>query len=199
MRKQFLFHLTGVALAIGGPAFAQATKPLPQRSIAEAVDSWVTNTEREVVAAADAMPPEKYAFAPLTTMGDFAGVRTFAQQVKHLAADNYWMAALMMEEQGSPEMSRETGRDSVKTKAQVMTYLRGSFAALHAAVGTITAANVVTRIASPSDWQVTRVSFAIDAIAHSYNHYGQMVEYLRMNGIVPPGSRPAASSDRPAP
>jgi hypothetical protein len=61
-------------------------------TIGQALDYWITNTEKEVVSAADAMPEEKYSFAP--TAGEFTGARTFAQQIKHLAANNYRMAAV---------------------------------------------------------------------------------------------------------
>ncbi len=74
--------------------------------------------------------------------------------------------------------------------AEVMEYLKGSFAALHKAVATINQNNAVEQVKSPSSWQKTRLSFAINAVAHCFDHYGQLVEYLRMNGIVPPASRP---------
>jgi hypothetical protein len=151
---------------------------------------WVTNTEKEVVSAADAMPGDKYSFAP--TAGEFAGARTFAQQIKHLAANNYRMAAWMLHQDATPDQEAETGPDAVRSKVQIMEYLEGSFAALHKAVAGITAHNAVApawpeRLGTAK--QNTRVQFAVDAVAHSYDHYGQMIEYLRMNGIVPPASR----------
>src|SRR5580700_9582630 len=173
-------------------ARAQTDKPRQQRSIAEVLDSWITTVERHVVPAADAMPEEKYRFAPDLACGEFKGVRTFAQQVKHLAANNYGMAALIQGRKRSDEMAKETGPDSVRTKAEILEYLKGSFAALHEAVATINEKNVVQPTASPSQWQKTRLSFAVDAVTHSFDHYGQLVEYLRMNGIVPPESRPQA-------
>jgi uncharacterized damage-inducible protein DinB len=177
-------------LAGSSTAHAQASNPLPQRTIAEALDSWITTVERHVVPAADAMPEDKYGFAPDQTRGEFKGVRTFAQQVKHMAANNYGMAALILGRSRTADMENETGPDSVRTKAEIMEYVRGSFAALHEAVATIDNKNVVQPIASPSPWQKTRLSFAMDAVAHCFDHYGQLVEYLRMNGIVPPESRP---------
>lgn len=171
-------------------ARAQNDKPLQQRTIAEVLDSWITTVERHVVPAADAMPEDKYGFAPDLACGEFKGVRTFAQQVKHLAANNYGMAALIQRRKRADEMANETGPDSVKTKAEIIEYVRGSFAALHDAVATIDEKNVVQPTASPSQWQKTRLSFAVDAVTHSFDHYGQLVEYLRMNGIVPPESRP---------
>jgi len=171
--------------------FAQTSTVPQQRTIAETLDSWIARVETLVVAGADAMPADKYSFAPTTTIGEFAGVRSFAQQVKHLSANNYRMAAVILQQKPTTEMENETGPDSVRTKAEIMEYLRGSFVALHKAVATIDARNVVERIPSPIEWQKTRLSFAEDVVAHDMNHYGQMVEYLRMNGIVPPESRAA--------
>src|SRR5580704_4716253 len=169
--------------------FAQTSNVPQQRTIAETLDSWIGRVETLVVAGADAMPADKYSFAPPATYGEFAGVRTFAQQVKHLSANNYRMAAVILRQKPTAEMEHETGPDSIKTKAEIMEYLKGSFAALHKAVATIDARNVVAQIASPIEWQKTRLSFAEDVVAHDMNHYGQMVEYLRMNGIIPPESR----------
>ncbi|HKV80630.1 MAG TPA: DinB family protein [Candidatus Sulfotelmatobacter sp.] len=159
-------------------------------TISQAIDFWITNTENEVVSAAAAMPEEKYSFAP--TAGAFAGVRTFGEQVKHLAANNYRMAAHVLGQDARPDQEAETGPEDVRSKAQIMDYVRGSFLALHQSVATITIENEVspalrTRLGTPR--QNTRVQFAIDAVAHSYDHYGQLVEYLRMNGIIPPASR----------
>jgi uncharacterized damage-inducible protein DinB len=178
-------------LLVGSSAAQKdAAKPLQQRTVAEALDSWITTAEQHVVPAVDAMPEDKYSFAPDRACGEFQGVRTFAQQVKHLAANNYGMAALILGRKRTPDMENETGPDSVRTKAEIMEYVKGSFMALHAAVATIDEKNVVQPTASPSQWQKTRLSFAIDAVAHTFDHYGQLVEYLRMNGIVPPDSRP---------
>ena len=161
----------------------------PKRdSISEKLDFWIGTAEREIVPAADAMPEERYSFAP--TAGEFTGARTFAQQIKHLAANNYRMAAYIFDQTPTPDQEAELGPDDVRSKAQIADYLRGSFAALHRAAAAITAQNMLEPMAShPVPRQNTRVQFVIDAVAHSYDHYGQMVEYLRMNRIVPPASR----------
>lgn len=155
-------------------------------TVSQALDFWITNTEKEVVSAADAMPEEKYSFAP--TVGEFTGARTFAQQVKHLAANNYRMAAYILTQPPDPDQESETGPEAVQSKSQIMDYVKGSFAALHRAVAVINEENLVAPLAAPAR-QNTRLQLAVDAVAHSYDHYGQMVEYLRMNGIVPPASR----------
>ena len=160
-------------------------------TVSAALDSWITNSEKDVVSAAEAMPEEKYSFAP--TAGEFAGARTFAQQVKHLAANNYRMAARILGQPATPDQEAETGPDTARSKSEILEYLRGSFVSLHTSAATITTENAVRpvfRARVGTIRQNTRVQFAVDAIAHSYDHYGQMVEYLRMNGIVPPASRP---------
>jgi uncharacterized damage-inducible protein DinB len=157
-------------------------------TVSQALDFWITTTEKQVVQAAEAMPEEKYSFAP--TGGEFTGVRTFAQQVKHLSANNYRMAAYIQVQKPTPEQEQETGPDTVQTKAQIVEYAKGSFAALHRAIAAINQENMLEPLAAfPSSQQRTRLQLAEDVVAHSSDHYGQMVEYLRMNGIVPPASR----------
>ena len=161
---------------------------LPQAHlpVMAALDFWITNTESEVVPAADAMPESKYGFAP--SGGEFAGVRTFAQQLKHLAANNYRMAAYITGQQPTPDQESERGPNDVQSKAQIVGYLKGSFAALHSAIASIDDQNMLQPLGLHLR-QDTRLQLAIDAVAHSYDHYGQIVEYLRMNSIVPPASR----------
>jgi hypothetical protein len=158
------------------------------RTPSQALDFWITTAEAEIVTAAAAMPEERYSFAP--TAGAFAGVRTFGQQVKHLAANNYRMAAYILGQAPTADETAEIGPDSVLSRGQIVEYIKGSFIALHRAVAGITERNMVEPLAAfPSRRQRTRLQLAVDAVAHSYDHYGQIVEYLRMNGIVPPASR----------
>jgi len=159
-------------------------------TVGEAIDYWISHAETEVVSAADAMPETKYSFAPTT--GEFTGVRTFAEQIKHLAANNYRMAARILGQKPTADQEAETGPDAVRSKAEILDYLKGSFATLHRSAATVTAENAVTPVLPErvgTTAQNTRIQFAVDAVVHSYDHYGQMVEYLRMNGIVPPASR----------
>src|SRR5437764_14809721 len=83
-------------------------------TVSQALDFWINNTEKMVVNAADAMPEDKYSFAP--TGGEFTGVRTFAKQIKHLAANNYRMAAYILSQTPTPDQEAETGPDNVQTK-----------------------------------------------------------------------------------
>jgi uncharacterized damage-inducible protein DinB len=189
MKSLHWFLALPLLLVSSGTAHAQHSEPAPIHTVSQALDFWITKTENLVVSAADATPAEKYSFAP--TAGQFTGVRTFAQQIKHLAANNYRMAAYILNQTPTPEQESETGPDTVQSKAQIMEYVKGSFAALHRAMAAINEGNMLEPMtASPSPGQKTRLQLAVDVVAHSSNHYGQMVEYLRMNGIVPPASRP---------
>jgi uncharacterized damage-inducible protein DinB len=137
-------------------------------------DDRLDVVEREVIGVADAMPEEKYAFVP--TQGEFKGVRSFAQQIKHLSAANYQLGARILGEDSPNGEHGEQAPANIVTKAAVIRYAKGSFAYLRRAAATI------HTIPSP------QLNALIDAIAHSSNHYGQMVEYLRMNGYVPPAN-----------
>jgi uncharacterized damage-inducible protein DinB len=184
--KNLNLMLAFVFLAYGAGFQGEPAATAPTEN--QIVDGWVTNAETHLVPLAEAMPANKYSFAPVN--GEFHGVRTFAQQAKHLAANNYAMAAKILGEKRSADQDNEEGPTSVRTKPEIITYLKGSFAALHRAVNTITATNKVTPVPGTSgSRQSAPLALAIDAVAHSFNHYGQMVEYLRMNGIVPPASR----------
>jgi hypothetical protein len=175
-------------LAGGRVAQAQDAKPAEHRTIAQVMDRGVSGVEGEFVSAAEAMPEDKYSYAP--SSGEFKGVRTFAQQVKHVATVNYMVAASILEEKPPVELGGENGPDSVKTKADAVKFLKDSFAYAHKAVATINEGNLVAPIKSPfGEGMTTRLGMATLIVGHCFDHYGQMVEYLRMNNIVPPASR----------
>jgi uncharacterized damage-inducible protein DinB len=173
---------------------AQTAKPeavLDADREKRALQILLQSLEKEIVSAADAMPADKYSFAP--TDGEFKGVRSFGQQVKHLAATNYILAAAAMGEEPPLDAGDEVGPEAVRTKAEILDYLRGSFVHLGRAIDAI---NDKAKTVKPSPisplraGEVTRLALTVEALTHSLNHYGQMVVYLRMNGVVPPASRP---------
>jgi uncharacterized damage-inducible protein DinB len=112
-------------------------------------------------------------------------VRTFAQQATHVAEANYFFAALVMGQQPDPKV-RDV--EKLTSKDDVVTALANSFVAAHKAVATLTTANAFEVIKSPEPGFATRFTLAGFLISHANDHYGQMVEYLRMNGLVPPAS-----------
>ena len=169
---------------------APASPPPPgARPSREVVGDFVALCETLMMGAADAMPADKYSFAP--TDGEFAGVRTFGQQVKHAAATNYILGAAILGEPPPPDAGDELGPEAVRTKPEIMKYLAGSFAYLRRAAAAIDPQNAIVKGSpiSPLRGKTTRLGLAIETLAHAMDHYGQMVEYLRMNGVVPPASR----------
>ena len=140
---------------------AQVATPAKPRSVSQVMDFWVANTEQLLVPAADAMPEAKYSFAP--SNGEFSGVRTFAEQVKHLAAANYQLAAATLGEEPPAGTDHERAPDTVKTKAQVMDYLKGSFTSLHRAATALNENNMDNPILSKGNR--TRLLMLIDALA----------------------------------
>src|SRR5579884_3013115 len=200
--KTFLLH-SSLLLIFSVAVFAQAATPqgapsqttLPPAAqaneapptVASVLDRSLSGVEREFVSAAEAMPEDKYAFAPTT--GEFKGVRTFAQQVKHVAAVNYMIFAAMLGEK-APDTGGENGPDALKSKAEIVKYLKESFLLGHRAMAAMNADNLVEPVANPfGPRPATRLALGNSIIGHCFDHYGQMVVYLRMNGIVPPASR----------
>jgi DinB superfamily len=171
------------------PQAAMQAKPDQKPTFAAVLDRSLSNVEHEVVPAAEAMPEDKFNFAP--TQGDFKGVRTFAQQVKHIATANYALGAGILAEKPPLDLEGENGPAKITSKADAMQYLKDSFTYLHKAMNSIDENNVLEQVPSPfGPNKVSRLGLAIGAIGHPNDHYGQMVEYLRMNNIIPPASRP---------
>jgi hypothetical protein len=170
-------------------AFAQGAKPKNEpRTVAQVLDGSAANMEHEFVSAAEAMPEDKFGYAP--TSGEFKGVRTFAQQVKHVAAVNYILGAAILQEKAPVEVGGESGPESIATKAEILKYLKASFEYAHKAIGSINEKNFLEPIKWPfGDRPSSRLELAGGVTSHGFDHYGQIVVYLRSNGIVPPASR----------
>lgn len=140
--------------------------------------------EQQFVPAAEAMPEDKFFWAPAS--GEFRGVRNFAEQLIHVAEVNFALSATILGE--SPYKDSPT--EAMKTRSAVLQYLKDSFAHTHRAFSSITEQNAKLPIKHPLfDMITTRMGLGIVAIAHPFDHYGQIVEYLRMNNMVPPASR----------
>jgi uncharacterized damage-inducible protein DinB len=170
-------------------ALAQASKSNEHETLAQVLDHSISGVESEFVPAADAMPEDKYSFAP--SNGDFKGVRNFSQQVKHVAAVNYLIGSSILGEKPPVGTGGENGPEAIRTKAEIMKFLKDSFAYLHKATLSITSENEIAAIKNPfGSGTTTRLSMATLVVGHCFDHYGQMVEYLRMNNIIPPASRP---------
>lgn len=192
MRYSIFFAGLVIAVALSGAAFAanpQAAAAQEKPTFASVYDHTLSNVEKEVVEAAEAMPEDKFNFAP-TAPGEFKGVRTFAQQIKHLALANYAYGSAILQEKPPVEMKGPSGPDSITSRADIIKYLKDSFTYAHKALATINESNILTPIKAPfGDRPTTRLAMATSTLSHPFDHYGQMVVYLRMNGIIPPASR----------
>jgi uncharacterized damage-inducible protein DinB len=165
--------------------------PLNAEQEKRALQSLSKIVEKEIISAVDAMPADKFGFAP--TDGEFKGVRTFGQMVKHLSATNHILAAAALGEEPPADAGDELGPENVRTKAEILAYVKGSFVHLDKAMGAIGQTNIPVNASPISPLkrsEVTRSALIVESLVHAFDHYGQMVEYLRMNGVVPPVSRP---------
>lgn len=187
MRAKALLEVF-VLLCCSASVVAQMTPPPAAKTPGDALNASLAVVEHDFVPAADAMPADKYDFAP--SNGEFKGVRTFAQEVKHVASANYIFGSTVLGEKPPLQLGGENGPETVKTKAEIMKYLNDSFTYLHKALASLTDKNELDQMDSPFGMKAARLTFASFSVAHSLDHYGQMVEYLRMNGIIPPASRP---------
>jgi uncharacterized damage-inducible protein DinB len=168
-----------------GPAAGTIAAP------GDALDSQLSIIESEMMSAVKAMPADKFDFAPSQAIfvpgqkTEFATVRTFAQQATHVAQANYFFYSVVSGLKPDVDMD---GLPKLTKKDDVVAALAGSFAFAHKAIATLTPANAfeVVKLPEPGMW--TRGTLAAFGVAHAFDHYGQMVEYLRMNGIVPPAS-----------
>lgn len=186
--KKSLVILSAVVfatLALTGTPRLQAQSGMAATNVspAKVYDQLLSMVEHEMVPLAEAMPADKYNFAP--TNGDFKGVRTFSAQIKHVIGANYafFGDAASIKPTNMPKMS------DLQTKEQIVQALKDSFAFGHQAIAKLTTQNAFETI-KPMDGVNTRAGMASFAIIHMNDHFGQMVEYLRMNGMVPPSSRP---------
>ena len=190
-RAKALPILAAVLCLCGSFVLRAQAAPAPSAAptVASIVDRQVGAVEKMIVEIAEAMPEEKYAFSPesLKIAGaEYKGVRTFAQQVKHIAASNNILWFRLTGEKLPEDFKGGNGPEAVKTKAEILKFLKDSYALGHRAAAALTDHNILE---PPEGSKSTRLHLATFAVAHAYDHYGQLVEYLRMNGIVPPASR----------
>jgi uncharacterized damage-inducible protein DinB len=183
-----LGSLAAVAQAGGaasGPAAGTVVNP------ASAYDSQLSIIEFEMMGAVKAMPADKFDFAPSQAIfvpgqkTEFATVRTFGQEATHVAQANYFFYSTVSGLKPDVDVD---GIAKLTKKDDVVAALAASFAFAHKAIATLTPANAfeVVTVPVPGTW--TRGTVAGFGVSHAFDHYGQMVEYLRMNGIVPPAS-----------
>jgi len=154
---------------------------------AEALTSLLNVTESQMMSLVKAFPADKYGYAPSAAIfapgqqTEYTGVRTFGALVIHVAQANYGLGSKLSglkPEIDPATLSKLSGKD------EIVAALEASFAFDHKAIGTLTTANAFESVGGP----FTRSTQAAFIVVHASDEYGQMVEYLRMNGIAPPAS-----------
>jgi uncharacterized damage-inducible protein DinB len=178
------WHALLIAVMIFSPAVRAQDEP-PPKTISDSINFIWKDIEHDFVALVEAMPEAKWNYKP--TQGEFKGVRTFGEQVKHIACSNEAWAKQISGEK-PPSRCDLGGPNPAKTKSEILQYLRDSFALIDKAIADTSTENLLHPNAGPY-WGPNRLSALTAEVWHVSDHYGQLVEYLRMNGIVPPASR----------
>lgn len=168
------------------PSNAQADER--PKSVVDSINVTWADEQRDFIDLADAMPESKWSFKP--TGGEFKDVRTFAEQVKHVACANEAFAREMHGSAPPPDCDKG-GPNKATSKAELMDYLRASFEMLDDEINMIDPKTMMDPVDGPYGGPNTRLGMAVLATWHVADHYGQLVEYARLNGVVPPASRPA--------
>ncbi|HEV2115572.1 MAG TPA: DinB family protein [Terriglobales bacterium] len=196
MKRGSLLLLVVALFTLAGPARSQAAQkreavhtPAAAKAddIPKTIGASVGNTmkfiEGSFLGVAEAMPESKYDFIP--TGGNFEGVRSFGEQVKHVACAQF---AFFNEFEGKqpPADCEKGGHNPAKTKAELIAYLKQSFDYSNRVLATLSAKNALDRVEGRYAGPNTKLGISVIAVWHITDHYGQMVEYLRMNGMVPP-------------
>jgi uncharacterized damage-inducible protein DinB len=158
-----------------------AVKPAPSPSKA-VLDTW-NDVGRKLIAMAEDFPEDKYDFKPAPAQ------RTFAEQLLHAAGANYYFTNLARGEK--PPAEEDAKRDKYKTKADVVAFVKKSFADGAAAIKAKGDSGMSALVVDPFEHQQMRIiDFAYGFVEHCGEHYGQLVVYYRVAGLVPPESRP---------
>jgi len=186
LRTRFLF-----SLAVLGYIFAGASAPVRAqqddvpKNTADSIGNILHYTADQFLSAAEAMPAEKYDYIPNVSGGNFVGTRSFAEQVKHVACANF---AFFNEIEGKtpPELCEKGGPSPAKGKAELVKYLKGAIEYGNKVCATLNSKNELDRVEGRYGGPNTKLGIAVIAVWHFADHYGQIAEYLRMNGIVPP-------------
>jgi uncharacterized damage-inducible protein DinB len=192
LRFATVLLMCGISIAAVGQAKNHAKPATSQtathkddipKSIAESVGGTLQFAEGNFLSIAEAMPEDKYSFIPTT--GNFENVRSFGEQVKHVACAQF---AFFNEFQGKkpPELCEKGGNIPAKTKAELITYLKNSFDYSNRVLATLTPKNALDRVEGRYGGPSTKLGISVISVWHLTDHYGQLVVYLRMNGIVPP-------------
>jgi uncharacterized damage-inducible protein DinB len=158
-----------------------AVKPAPSPSKA-VLDTW-NDVGRKLIAMAEDFPEDKYDFKATPAQ------RSFAEQLLHAAGANYYFTDLAMGKKAPPEADPK--RDQFKSKAEIVAFVKKAFADGAAAIqakGDKGMSDLITDADAHQQYRVADLAYGF--AEHNGEHYGQLVVYYRLAGLVPPESRP---------
>src|SRR5579872_3392324 len=156
--------------------------PKPPLSPSQAVlESW-NDIGRKLIAMAEDCPEDKYDFKPTPAQ------RSFAEQLLHASGVNYFFTNPVMRKE--PPAAEDPKRDQYKSKADIVAFVKKSFADGAAAIHSKGEKGLTTEVAYFPHQKARVLDMAYGLIEHSGEHYGQLVVYYRLAGLVPPESRP---------
>ena len=177
----------GAGLAVA-PAVAQeaAKKKEPPKAAVSptqaVVEQW-NDIGRKLIAMAEDFPEDRYEFKPNPEQ------RSFREGLLHVADVNYFFTNPVKGEK--PPVQEDFSKDKLKSKAEVAAYVKKSFADGAAAIKAKGDAGLNSLVVDPyANRQVRVIDLAYGFMEHSGEHYGQLVVYYRVSGLVPPESRP---------
>ncbi|HYV75141.1 MAG TPA: DinB family protein [Candidatus Binatia bacterium] len=161
-----------------------AEKPVkPALSPSQAVLEQWNDIGRKLIAMAEDFPEDKYEFKPTPAQ------RSFAEQLLHASGDNYYFTNVLLGEK--LPTTEDPPRDQFKSKAEVVAFVKKAFADGAAAIQKRGDKGMSELVVDPYSHRQTRIDdYAYGFIEHSGEHYGQLVVYYRVAGMVPPESRP---------
>jgi uncharacterized damage-inducible protein DinB len=189
MKRTTLVSIFCLALAVVGlrlPAYGQDKKAgAPKAAVSPSqalLDAW-NDVGRKLIAMAEDFPEDKYDFKPVPAQ------RSFAEQLLHAANANYFLTNPVMGRK--PPVEEDPKREDYKTKAAVAAFVKKAFEDGAAAIKFKGDKGLNDLLVDPFANQQVRVSdMAWGLLEHSGEHYGQLVVYYRVAGLVPPESRP---------
>lgn len=178
MKSKSLTTLTLLFLALNGVTHAQ-TQATPPDPIAP-FRNFYNSTRKNVIGAAEKMPAEHFSFKPTND------VRSYAEMFGHIVDTNYWACAAL---RGEANPNKDDLEKTLKTKDEVVKAVNASFTYCDVAIKNLTVASLQETFKN-GPRETPKTSPLLLLIAHSQEHYGNLVTYLRLKGIVPPSSEP---------
>jgi uncharacterized damage-inducible protein DinB len=169
-------------VAVGAGAQPPASAPAKGSLISRLVQGAWAGAKRDIVESADQMPEANYTFKPVES------VRTFGQIIAHVAGTNYLFCSAAKEEK-SP-FAEDYFEKNATTKTAIVKALKDSVAYCDATYAALTEASAAEMVKAPfGSNQVPRVAPLFSNVGHNVEHYGNLVTYFRIKGMVPPSTK----------